>query len=72
MALGYRISHPDLADGRWGERLNGDAPVHGGAGVGHPDPLPASGGSLGVVLPANGDGESVQLPGGVKAGRSPR
>jgi 1,4-alpha-glucan branching enzyme len=50
----YRISHPDLRDGTWVERLNSDAGIYGGAGVGNPNPLEASGGALEVVLPANG------------------
>jgi 1,4-alpha-glucan branching enzyme len=50
----YRISHPDLRDGTWTERLNSDAAIYGGAGVGNPNPLEASGGALEVVLPANG------------------
>jgi 1,4-alpha-glucan branching enzyme len=49
----YRISHPDLPNGTWAERLNSDAAWYGGAGVGNPNPLHAAEGALDVVLPAN-------------------
>jgi len=50
----YQISHPDLANGTWAERLNSDQPVYGGAGATNPDPLQASGGAIDVIVPANG------------------
>ncbi len=51
---GYRIEHEALGNGIWAERLNSDAQIYGGAGVGNPAPLQHYGGGLDLVLPANG------------------
>lgn len=50
---GYRIQHPALADGRWREVFNSDAPVYGGRGLFNPGDLDTAHGTFTAVLPAN-------------------
>jgi 1,4-alpha-glucan branching enzyme len=54
-ASGYRVSHPELADGLWREIFNSDSALYGGDNVGNAGAaVRAAGGSLVAVLPANG------------------
>ena len=51
----YRLTHPSLSGKAWHEVLNSDERAYGGDGVGNgAAPLHASGGTLGVVIPASG------------------
>jgi 1,4-alpha-glucan branching enzyme len=52
---GYTIAHPRLPDGRWEEVFNSDSDRYGGDHVGNPGAaIPARGGALHALIPANG------------------
>jgi 1,4-alpha-glucan branching enzyme len=52
---GYTISNPRLPDGRWREVFSSDSDRYGGDGVSNGGAvIPASGGALHAVIPANG------------------
>ncbi len=52
---GYTISSPRLPDGRWKEIFNSDSSRYGGGDFGNGGAeIPAGGGSLNAVIPANG------------------
>ena len=50
---GYRIQDSRIADGRWRELLNSDAPQYGGSGLLNGGDITSSGGTISFDIPPN-------------------
>ncbi|MFY9992420.1 MAG: alpha amylase C-terminal domain-containing protein, partial [Rhodoplanes sp.] len=52
-AVGYRIQHPAIANGRWHEIFNSDARDYGGLGLINAGTIETVDGGFTALLPAN-------------------